>query len=173
MGDSELMDIVSAFKAKTIDKNSYLLKSGQYCDHYYFIESGAFKIYTNINERDITSWFAFEGYFFTELESYSTKTISRFNIQAIEETNILYISRKAMDSFLNKYPPWNEFVRKVWEFSFVKLQQVVLSFQTQTAAKRYEDLFQYPDFIQKTKQEDLASMLGITKYSLSRLRRKK
>jgi CRP/FNR family transcriptional regulator, anaerobic regulatory protein len=173
MINSELMDIVSSFKTKTIEKNSYLLKAGQTCDSYYFIDDGAFKIYTVINDKEITSWFAFKDSFFTELESYSTKSPSRFNIKAIEKSTVFYISRKTMDRFMDKYPKWNDFVRKTWEFSFVKLQQVVLSFQSQSAVERYEDLFTYPDFIQKTKQVDLASMIGITKFSLSRLRRKR
>jgi CRP/FNR family transcriptional regulator, anaerobic regulatory protein len=173
MIDSELVEIVNSFQTKTIKKNSYLLKAGQFCDSYYFVDNGAFRIYTSITDKEITSWFAFKDFFFTELESYSTKTPSSFNIQAIEDSIIYYISRKKMDGFMDKYPKWGEFVRKTWEFSFVKLQQVVLSFQTQSADERYEDLFKYPDFIQKTKQSDLASMIGITKYSLSRLRRKR
>jgi CRP/FNR family transcriptional regulator, anaerobic regulatory protein len=173
MIDTELIDIVSSFKTKTIEKNSYLLKAGQTCDSYYFVDNGAFKIYTIIDDKEITSWFAFKDFFFSELESYSAKSPSRFNIQAIEKSTVFYISRKTMDSFIDKYPKWGDFARKTWEFSFIKLQQVVLSFQTQSAEERYEDLFKYPDFIQKTKQVDLASMIGITKYSLSRLRRKR
>jgi CRP-like cAMP-binding protein len=173
ISDNELIDIVNSFQTKTLEKNSYLLKTGQFCDSYYFIDNGALRIYTSLNDKEITSWFAFKDYFFTELESYANKTPSRFNINAIEKTTVFYISRKQMDSFMEKYPKWSEFVRKTWEFSFVKLQQVVLSFQAQSAEKRYEDLFKHPDFIQKTKQEDLATMLGITKFSLSRLRSKK
>ncbi len=173
ISDNELTAIINSFQTKTIEKNSYLLKTGQFCDSYYFIDSGALRIYTRLNDKEITSWFAFKDYFFTELESYATKKQSRFNIKALEKTTVLYISRKLMDTYMDKYPKWAEFVRKTWELSFVKLQQVVLSFQAQSAEERYEDLFKHPDFIQKTKQEDLATMLGITKFSLSRLRRKK
>jgi CRP/FNR family transcriptional regulator, anaerobic regulatory protein len=173
ISDNELMDIINSFQTKTLKKDSYLLKTGQFCDSYYFIDDGALRIYTTLNDKEITSWFAFKNYFFTELESYANKTQSRFNIKAIEKTTVFYISRKLMDSYIDKYPKWGEFVRKTWEFSFVKLQQVVLSFQAQSAEERYEDLFKHSNFIQKTKQEDLATMLGITKFSLSRLRSKK
>jgi CRP-like cAMP-binding protein len=173
ISDNELIEIINSFQIKTLEKNSYLLKAGQFCDSYYFIDNGALRIYTSLNDKEITSWFAFKDYFFTELESYVNKTQSRFNIKSVEKTTVYYISRKQMDSYMNKYPKWSEFVRKTWEFSFVKLQQVVLSFQAQSAEERYEDLFKHPDFIQRTKQKDLATMLGITKYSLSRLRNKK
>ena len=171
--DNELMEIANSFQVKMLDKDDFLLKAGQYCDSYYFVEKGAFRIYTNVNGKEITSWFAFKDFFFTELESYSNKSQSRYYIQAIEKSSILYISSKSMDNLMDKYPKWNDFVRKTWEYTFVKLQQVILSFQAQSAKKRYEDLFSYPDFIQKTRQSDLASMIGITKSSLSRLRRRK
>jgi CRP/FNR family transcriptional regulator, anaerobic regulatory protein len=173
ISDSELVDIVKSFQTKTLNKNSYLIKAGQYCDYYYFVEQGTLRIYTNINDKEITSWFAFKDYFFTELESYNNKSHTVYNIQAIEKSIILYIPRKEMDLFLDKYPEWTEFIKKTWELSFIKLQQIVLSFQSQSAEERYGGLFKYPEFIQKTKQRDLASMLGISKFSLSRLRRKR
>jgi CRP-like cAMP-binding protein len=117
-----------------------------------------------------TSWFAFEGHFFTELESYTYQCQSKFNIQAIENCTILYISRKNMNILLAKYPSWGELVRKTWELAFIKLSQVVLTFQTLSAKEKYDQLFNSSGSVQKTKQkEDLASMPGITNTSLSRL----
>lgn len=161
VAEDELRDIVSAFHTMTIEKDGHLIKTGQYCDNYYFIESGSLRIYTVINGMENTSWFAFEGYFFTELESYTYQCQSKFNIQAIENCTILYISRKNMNQLLQKYTAWGELVRKTWELAFIKLAQVVLTFQTLSAKERYEHLFDHPEFVQKTKQNDLASMPGI------------
>lgn len=171
--DDALENIVNTFQKKVIRKKSHLLRAGQHCDSYHFVEQGALRIFTTVDNKEITSWFAFQDYFFTELESYVNNTPTRFNIQALENTTVYFIPRNLMDNHLKEYPSWGEFVRRTWELSFVKLQQVVLSFQTQSAEQRYEDLFKYPDFVQKTKLEDLATMLGITKFSLSRLRGKK
>lgn len=173
MSDDELSHITGLFQPKTLEKNSFLIKVGQYCDSYYFVEEGALRIYTEFNQTEITSWFAFKDYFFTELESYNSRHQTRFNIQAIEKSVIYYIPRKEMDVLLEKHMKWGEFVRKNWEYAFIKLEQIILSFQTKSAEERYGDLYKYPDFIQKTKQRDLASMLGISKFSLSRLRRKR
>jgi len=168
--ENELSDMVSAFQTMTVEKDSHLIKTGQYCDNYYFLESGSLRIYTVINGMENTSWFAFEGQFFTELESYTYQCQSKFNIQAIENCTLLYISRKNMNILLAKYPAWGELVRKTWELAFIKLSQVVLTFQTLSAKERYDQLFNHSEAIQKTKQkEDLASMLGITNTSLSRL----
>lgn len=171
--EEELTEIAKAFLYKKVNRDAYLLKPGQYCDSYYFLKQGSLRIFTNVAEKEISSWFAFEGYFFTELESYANQSRTRFSIQAIEDSAVYYIQRKKMDDFLNKSFGWNEFIRKTWEQSFIKLQDVVLSFQAQPAGKRYENLLDYPYYIQKIRQQDLASMLGITKYSLSRLRGKK
>lgn len=167
--ENELEDMVHSFQPITVEKNGHLIKAGQYCENYYFVESGSLRIYTETNGKEFTSWFAFEGYFFTELESYTYQCQSKYNIQAIENTTILYVSRKNMNALLEKYPAWSELLRKTWEMAFLKLSQVVLSFQSLTAKERYEHLFENPEFIQKTKQKDLASMLGITETSLSRL----
>jgi len=173
MCEAELAEIAAAFEPKTMPEGSFLLKAGQFCDAYYFVRTGALRIITNPDEKEITSWFAFEGYFFTEPESYVNRSRTRYNIQAIEQSVVYYISRKKMDALLGSSLKWNEFIRKSWEQSFIKLQEVVLSFQTQSADARYKNLFNYPFFLQKARQKDLASMLGITKFSLSRLRSKK
>jgi CRP-like cAMP-binding protein len=68
--DSELTTIVRSFQPKALEKDSYLIREGQYCDKYYFVAQGALRIYTRINDAEITSWFALKDYFFTELESY-------------------------------------------------------------------------------------------------------
>jgi hypothetical protein len=68
-----------------------------------------------------------------------------------------------MNSLLAKYPCWGELVRKTWELAFIKLSQVVLTFQTLSAKEKYEHLFNHPELIQKTKQKDLVSVPGITR----------
>lgn len=171
--DEELAEITSVFRSKMIKKNSFLLKEGQFCDSYYFVETGALRIFTIHDEKEVTTWFAFDKYFFTEPESYINGCRSRFHIQAMEQSVIYSISRKNMDEFLDKSRQWNEFIRKNWEQAFIKLQDVVQSFQAQTASDRYETLFNHPEFLQKARQKDLASMLGVTPFSLSRLRGKK
>lgn len=128
--DSDLEKIVSCFQTMTVDKNEHLVKTGQPCDCYYFVEKGSLRIYTEVNGMEITSWYVFESYFFTELESYTYQCASKYNIQAIESTTLLYIPRKAMNELLHTYPAWNDFLRKTWEQAFLKLSQVVLSFHT-------------------------------------------
>jgi CRP-like cAMP-binding protein len=155
--ETELEHMVRSFQSMTIQKEDHLLKAGQYCDNYYFVEAGSLRIYTSVDNLEFTNWFAFEGYFFTDLESYTYQCKTKLNVQAIENCTILYISRKNMNALLEQYPAWGELVRKTWEQAFIKLSQVVLSFQTLSAKERYEHLSEHPEFIQKPKQKDLVS----------------
>jgi CRP-like cAMP-binding protein len=171
ISDNDLEEIVQLFQSMVIEKNGHLIKTGQYCENYYFVEAGSLRIYTELNGMEKTSWFAFEGHFFTELESYSYQCKTKYNIQAIENTTILYVSRKNMNALLEKYPAWEVLLRKTWEQAFLKLAQVVLSFQTLNAKEKYDQLPGPAEVIQKSKQIDLSAMLGITDTSLSTLRK--
>lgn len=165
----ELEYMVNSFQSMTIDKDSHLIKAGQYCDHYYFVETGSLRIYTMVDNLVVTNWFAFEGNFFTDLESYTYQCQAKFNIQAIENCTVLYIPRQNMNFLLAAYPAWGELVRKTWEQAFIKLAQIVLSVQTLSATKRYEHLFNHHhELIQNTPAKDLAALLGITDSSLSK-----
>jgi CRP-like cAMP-binding protein len=132
--DTDLEKILSCFRVMTVNKNERLINTGQTCDCYYFVEKGSLRIYTEVNGMEITSWYAFEGYFFTELESYTYQCATKYNIEAIENTTLLYIPRKNMNELLQTYPAWNELLRKTWELAFLKLSQVVLSFHTLSAS---------------------------------------
>src|SRR5687768_13486094 len=134
--ENELAHMINSFQSMSLDKDAHLLKAGQYCDNYYFVESGSLRIYTMVDNLVVTNWFAFEGNFFTDLESYTFQCQAKFNIQAIENCTLLYISRKNMNGLLQQYPAWNELVRKTWEQAFLRLTQIVLSVQTINARGR-------------------------------------
>jgi len=157
--ENELEHMVHSFQSMTIQKDDHLIKAGQYCDNYYYVATGSLRIYTNVDNLEFTNWFAFEGYFFTDLESFTYQCQTKMNVQAIENCTILYISRKNMNALLEKYPAWGELVRKTWEQAFIRLSQVVLSFQTLTAKERHEHLVDPSGLIQKTRPNNLISKI--------------
>lgn len=174
--ESELEYMVQSFQYLGLEKESHLIKAGQYCDNYYFVEKGSLRIYTMVDNLVVTNWFAFEGNFFTDLESYTYQCAAKFNIQAIENCNLLYISRKNMNALLQLYPAWNELMRKTWEQAFLRLTQIVLSVQTINAKGRYEHLFNHPELMQKpqapplqpTPSKDIVSVIDIPDSTLSK-----
>lgn len=150
--ESDLEHMVQQFYPLSLEKESHLIKVGEYCDNYYFVEKGSLRIYTMVDNMVVTNWFAFEGHFFTELESYTYQCQAKFHIQAVENCEILYISRKNMTALLEKYPAWGELVRKTWEQAFIRLTQIVLTVQTINAKGRYNNLFSQIDLLQKQQQ---------------------
>lgn len=166
-------ELEACFAIRQLQKNEILLSFHSVCRHYYFVNKGALRIFFLEDGQEYTSWFAFEDYFFTELESYTHSSFSNFCIIAAEEAEILEISKTNMDMLLTKYDWWKNFLIQNQQQILLKLIEVIKSFQTQSAKDRYEELFNYPDFLQRAKQKDLSTMIGITRHSLSRLRKKK
>ena len=165
-------ELEKCFRSRVLRKDDTLLSFHSVCRYYYFVNKGSLRIFFLESGQEYTSWFAFENYFFTELESYTHQTFSNYSIVAIEETEILEISKNDMENLLSKFDWWKNFLLFSQQKTILKLTEAVKSFQAQSARERYEDLFSYPDFIQRTKQKDLSTMLGITRHSLSRIKKK-
>ena len=159
---------------KSLNKSDILLNIGQICDYYYFVNQGVLRFfYFTEDGKECTSWVAFENYFFTETESYLKAVPSQYGIIATEKTEILQIHKKHIDFLIEKYDWFAKFLFYNQQETILNLAKVIESFQNQSAKARYEELFKYPDFIQKVKSKDLASMLGMSKYSISRVRKKR
>ncbi len=171
ISDVDLQIILSKFQERTIDKNKFVIKKGQIVTSYYFIKSGGLRIYLDKNDRQITGWLAFQDNFFTELSSLKSGTPTQFNIQAIETCTLLTIDKPQMELLYKQFPMWQEFGRKIWEEAFLSVINAVLSYQTMTAEERYLSMMKQSDLLQKVPLKQLASYLGITQSSLSRLRK--
>lgn len=163
----------SFFEDVHLQKGGILLPLNSICRHYYFINKGAIKFQYLNDGEEITNWFAFENYFFTELDSYTYEKPSSYEIITLEDCEILRISKKGMAYLLHNHTFWQKFLTISQEEIIIKLIDVLKQFQTMSAGDRYQELFKHSDFLQRTKQKDLSSMIGITKHSLSRIRKKK
>src|SRR3954469_21935392 len=89
--------ILSAFKAKRVKKGQLILKRGQIADQYFYIRSGALRFFFDGPDEQVTAWVVFQDEFFTEISSLSPQKATRFNIEAIEDTEVLYIDKPDMD----------------------------------------------------------------------------
>jgi CRP-like cAMP-binding protein len=173
IADEELRQIVSGFESRLLKKNKHLLRQGQVASEYIFIRQGGLRIYAPLGDREVTGWIALEGEFFGELTSLKTQEPTRFSIQAMEDTQIQCIHHLAMEKLYKAYPAWQEFGRKVWETAFRRVVEGILAHQTLTAEERYAQLLTRSDLVQRVPLKHLASFLGVTPTSLSRLRGKR
>ena len=169
--ETDLETILSKFKKRVVSKGQFLLKKGQTAHQYYFIKSGGLRFsFGELDSRD-TSWVVFQDEFFTEMSSLMPQKPTRFDIEAIEETELLYIDKLEMEKLYQQFSSWQEFGRKTWEEMSVRMIEQIVSFQTLTAEERYLDFLKTPELLQRVPIKHLASLLGITPNALSRIRR--
>ncbi|MBC7912945.1 MAG: Crp/Fnr family transcriptional regulator [Pyrinomonadaceae bacterium] len=169
--ETDLQVILPKFKEQTVKKGKFVLKKGQIANQYFFVKSGGLRFSYGVYEIRDTSWIVFQDQFFTEISSLMLQRPTRFDIEAIEDTVVLYISRTDMELLYRQFPSWQEFGRKVLEGLAIVMIEQIVSFQTLTAEERYLEFMKSPEVMQKISIKNLASLLGITPNALSRIRK--
>lgn len=168
--EEDLQKILGHFTLKTLQKSQLLLKRRQIASHYYFLNKGALRFFYN-DDQELTAWIVQPGEFFAEISSLSPALPSRFNIEAVVDTELYCIHKSDMDLLYRQIPAWQEFGRKLWEGMAVRMISEIISFQTMTVEERYLAFLQKPGFMQFISVKQLASYLGITPNALSRIRK--
>jgi CRP-like cAMP-binding protein len=170
LGDLDLEAIVSQFSTKTLSKGQLLLRRGQIANQYYFVNSGALRFFYD-EDAPLTAWVVMPNEFFAEISSLSPQRPTRFNIEAVETTELLYIEKAEMELLYQQIPAWQEFGRKLWEGMAIRMIDEIIRFQTLTAEERYLEFIKKPGVMQYVSVKQLASYLGITPNALSRIRK--
>ena len=162
------------FKVQDVPAKTTLLNAGQVANKIYFVEKGCLRVWFNNNGKDVTFQFFFEGESVSSIESFKTKQPSLFTIESIEPCTLYAISYKDFE-FLVEHSV--EVQKIVAEQTFERLllyQHLFLSRIKDNPEKRYKDLLnQYPKLLQRVPQHFIASYLGITSVSLSRIRNRR
>lgn len=167
-----LESIVSAFEIQTIKKGEFFLKSGRICRKMAFIKSGYLRMYDIVDGKEITFWVGSNGKFITSLSSFIFETENFWNIQAVTDCDILVISKEKHFELCKQQPKWLEFDNLLLAHSFALLEKSMFSQLHTTAQQRFENLLkEEPALFNYVPLQHIASMLGITPESLSRLRK--
>ena len=160
-------------KCKTFNfpKGEYLLKSGQVSQYLYFVITGIGKVYYLKDGKEIIDWISDEGNLLTSVSSFLTHTPSLHNVKLIEDAELIGISHTDLEGLFSKYHELERLGRQLTILALVQLQNRINSMQFETAKKRYENfLLHYPNCINRISLGDLASFLGMTQVTLSRVR---
>ena len=171
--DEEEVLVAEIFKPKKLRKRQYFLQEGEVCKYVGFIVNGALRQYSvdDKGTEHIVHLYI-ENYWAGDRESSIMLTPSRYNIDAWEETELLIITRAEMMDLMQKIPSLNEMIRIMDERNAITNQRRLNSTISNTAEKRYEEFADnHPQFIQRFPQHLIASYLGITKETLSRIRK--
>lgn len=155
-------------------KGSILLNQGDICQHIYFLEKGFARGFFYQDGKDITAWFAMEKDVATPLYSFVTQKPSFESVEILESSVLYAISHENLQQLYRQYPEFNLIGRVLTEKYYVDLMARTMSFQFQTATERYQHLFAHqPQLLQRASLGHIASYLGISQETLSRIRTKK
>jgi CRP-like cAMP-binding protein len=170
----ELDRVISKFSARIVGKNRHLSKQGQTCSEFVYTVQGCFRHYLKDNHgKEITTWIVFDDMLATELSSFISRLPTKFYITALTDSEINTISRTDLYDLYQEIPAFQQFGRKIAEEVAIGAINRVVSHLNESAALRYENLLKKSDYIQKIPLKYLASFLGVTETSLSRLRKRK
>ncbi|WP_224488258.1 Crp/Fnr family transcriptional regulator [Robertkochia flava] len=154
-----------------LEKQELLLPFGKACRHIYFVNRGFVRIYYLKNGKEVTEWFADKGEFCFSIESYFTNQPSSLAIETIEESQIFKIPREDISRLIGSNLEIANLFIAMFSGSLVLSQQRMSSIQFETARERYEHLEKHhPNIILKAPLQHIASFLGITSETLSRIR---
>lgn len=160
-----------SFEEVVCPKNDFLLQAGQVCRHLYFIQHGAVRGYYTPESREITHWFGFENDFVTSFHSFITGQPSVENLQLVEGSMLWRIAKEKLHNLYNRHHDIERLVRIAYEKYYIRLEERFVNAQFKTASERYENLVQdAPHIIERVPLGYIASYLGISQETLSRIR---
>ena len=167
--------IVSAFEPVYIKRKKDLLLSGQVCNYLYFINKGCLRSFY-IDSRGVEHIYQIrmDNNWISDLESFSTRLPSKFNIEALENSHLLRISNERMEKLLIEIPRLERYFRILFQKAYINALNRLNATMWETAMDRYNDMLkEHPEVFQRVPLVYIASYLGITPESLSRIRKQK
>jgi CRP-like cAMP-binding protein len=169
----QVKEITQLFTEKEIAKNDLLLREGQVANEYFFVEEGFLRSFVHdVDGKDVTTNFCAPGQIAIETSSFFNRVPTKENIQALAHSKGSYITYEQLNNLFHAYPEFREFGRSILVKILTELKNRALSMITETAEQRYEHLLKTnPDIFQNAPLKHIASYLGITDTSLSRIRK--
>jgi CRP-like cAMP-binding protein len=172
--DSIWEEFRNLFIEREIPSKTILLREGEIASHVHFIKKGCLRLWFNKDGKDITTQFFFENQPVASIESFSTGQPSLFTLESIEPSVICSLSKENFDMLHQKFPQFRDGFNEVVRQRFSNYARLFLSRIKDTPRERYEDLLvNHPEIIKRVPQHYIASYLGITPISLSRIRKRR
>ncbi|AEE49847.1 putative transcriptional regulator, Crp/Fnr family [Haliscomenobacter hydrossis DSM 1100] len=169
-----LQQIVAFFKPKILPKGAYFLKEGQYADQMGFVQSGIVREYLLDDKgREVTKWISTPGYFVVDIASFLFHQPARWNLQTLSDVELLVISKADYAKISQVVPKWPELEKFFIARCFTILEQRIVTHLSLSSEERYQLFFAHnPELFNQVPLQYLASMLGMTPETFSRIRKK-
>ncbi len=160
------------FIPKKLKKKRVLIGEGEICKYTVFVEKGLLRSYKADDKgNEHILQFALEGWWMGDLFSFLTNETSLYNIEALEDAELLLITKPSWDLLLEKVPAFERYFRVLIQNNLINTQRRLMGSFTETAEEKYKKLLrEFPDILQRVPQHMIASYLGVTRETLSRTR---
>lgn len=166
--------ITEKLQFKKFKKKEFVLKEGEICDYLYFIEEGFFKSFNLKDGKEITQWFMRANDFIISVSSFYKRTKSYEYIQALEDSAVHFIHYNDLQIIYKNFPEFNITGRILTEHYYILSEERLFGLRKLKAEERYLFLLDtHPEIIRKASRTDIASYLGISLETLSRIKKKK
>lgn len=163
--------LAGILKELKLSRKEYLLRAGSTSRRVCFINSGLLRCFYSKDGMDISSWFMKEGDVIYSVESFLTQRPSYEYIQALEETSLFYITYEELQHIYQTFPEFNFIGRSLTEKYYVLSERRLYSLRMQRSQERYDYLFEnHPELILRVPAKYLASYLGITEVTFSKIK---
>jgi len=167
-------DLVRCIRVLALTKDDMVVREGQFSDKVYFIFEGCARAYYLKDGKDITEWFAFENEFISAINSFYAEVPSQHNIEVMTDSILVEITKEKVQELSDKHWEFDKLEKMILTQTLLQLQQRLISIQFESARQKYENLLNLrPDIIHKVPLTHIASYLGITLETLSRIRNPK
>lgn len=174
ISEEQKTELQSFFMLKKLRKKQYLLQEGDVCKYLSFVSKGLLKSYF-LDEKgsEHINMFAFEGWWISDFNSFINQEKAVLNIDAIEETELLMITREDYENLMLKIPVMDRYFRILYQNSLVTKDYRLIVSNSFTAEEKYTQFAQKnPDIIQRIPHNLIASYLGLAPETVSRIRKK-
>jgi CRP-like cAMP-binding protein len=174
LNEQEREMIQKGFKLRHLRKRQYLLQEGDVCKYMAFIIKGAGRMYAmKDNNQETIIRLAIESWWLGDFESYNLKTPSLFYIEMTEDSDVLLVTYESMQDLTKSIPAIDLMIREIDRKGAIATQKRIHSTISLDAQERYDQIAKtYPEFIRRFPQSMIASYLGISPETLSRIRKK-
>lgn len=166
-------ELATFFKEETIDKNEFHTQFGARHTRLSFVKSGYLRVFRQEDQKEVTQWISSPGEFATDLSTLMFHQPARWNIQAMTDCTCYSISASDYAKIPDQIPNWTTIEKLFISKCFMTIEDRVYSFLSMSAEERYQYFFQYKkELFLNTPQQYIASMLGMSPETLSRIRNK-
>jgi CRP-like cAMP-binding protein len=173
LDEAEWERFILPFRMKVIQKKKFLLQVGEICGFEDFVYKGCFKVY-HIDDKGFEQvvYFAIEGWWITDIDSFTNQIPSQLFIQALEDSEVLMISQADKEKLYEEVPKVEKLFRIMTQKTHVALQRRMIDNLSKTVGQRYQEFLQkYPQIARRLTNIQIAAYLGVSHEFVSKIRR--